>query len=491
MDRSQKTILAALAITLLVTWAFVALFYGFSRGLNNPAGRFDSAFLGAGQSDYSRPDLPATWTLTPVNTFTPSPTPLPAVTATPPLPLDPLVVARPTSLPPDVTPSFVHPSSTLPIPTAIPLASMPADVITILLLGSDQRPDWNDWHTDSIQYVVIYPEIPSVAILSIPRDLYVYIPGYWMSRINFADMYGDNTQFDGGGFGLLNQTLLYNLGISADHYALVDFDGLIGLVDNLGGIDVPVHCRLEDYWPYPDENGEYPWFVLQPGLHHMDGETALWYARSRKTTSVFAREQRQQQVLTAMWRRGRELDLLNEAPALYEESRDLFETDLNLAQILSLAVTAAQLEAADIHTYNVGAGDVTPYTTPYGGGVFLPRSERIAPLIENVLAPPAVNRASQDRVVVEIWNNTPYEGWEYLAADRLSRYNFTPVIGSSSGQDTAQTTLVILNPNDKVNRAAHLQTLLAIPAANVVSQPVENPTAPLRLILGRDYQPCW
>jgi anionic cell wall polymer biosynthesis LytR-Cps2A-Psr (LCP) family protein len=151
----------------------------------------------------------------------------------------------------DVT-ATANPSATLPIPTAVPLQPIADDAVTIVLLGSDQRPDWDDWHTDLVQYVVIHPSTPAVAILSIPRDLYVYIPDFWMSRINFADMYGEMNDYEGGGLGLLNQAMLYNLGISADYYIKVEFDGLIGLVDAMGGIDVPVHCLLEDYWPYPN-----------------------------------------------------------------------------------------------------------------------------------------------------------------------------------------------------------------------------------------------
>ena len=124
----------------------------------------------AAPSPTRRPvDLPPTWTqspalpptmtpsqLPPTITFTPSPTARPAL--------------RPTSV--DVTITY-NPSSTLAIPTAVPAQSISDEAITIILLGSDQRPDWDDWHTDAIQYVVIHPDIPAASILSIPRDLYV------------------------------------------------------------------------------------------------------------------------------------------------------------------------------------------------------------------------------------------------------------------------------------------------------------------------------
>jgi LCP family protein required for cell wall assembly len=232
-------------------------------------------------------------------------------------------------------------------------------------------------------------------MLSIPRDLYVYVPGFWMTRINFADMYGELNSYEGGGLGLFNQTLLYNLGISADYYVKVNFDGLIGIVDTLGGVDVPVHCKLEDYWPYPDEAGEYPWLVMQPGIKHMDGELALWYSRSRKTTSVFSREQRQQQVLEGIWRKGKQSNLFETIPSLYEQKSYLVQTDLGIGDMLSLGMVAARLEPVNLSRYNIGRAQVIPYVTEQGGNVFLPVWEAIQPVITNV--PPSRRRTAPHR----------------------------------------------------------------------------------------------
>ncbi len=144
-------------------------------------------------------------------------------------------------------------STPIPIPTPVPPVPVASDAINIVVLGSDQRPDWSEWHTDAIHIISVQTGRPAVSVISIPRDLYVYIPGFWMSRINFADSYGDAYDYPGGGTALLRDTLLYNLGIRADYFVRTNFDGLIGIVDTLGGIDVPVHCRLSDHWPYPDE----------------------------------------------------------------------------------------------------------------------------------------------------------------------------------------------------------------------------------------------
>jgi LCP family protein required for cell wall assembly len=380
---------------------------------------------------------------------------------------------------------------TLPIPTAVPRQPIPDEALTIVLLGSDQRPDWDYWNTDVIQYVVVYPDIPSVAMLSIPRDLYVFVPNFWMTRINRADLYGERYQYDGGGLGLLNQTLLYNLGISADYYVKVNFDGLIGLVNAMGGIEVPVYCPLSDYWPYPNEAGEYYRITLTPGIHEMDGELALWYSRSRKTTSVFARERRQQQVLEAMWHKAKGANMLASAPALYEQTHHLFQTDLELGQMLVLAMTAAKLDAVDVRRYNIGWGEVTPYTTIHGGNVFLPIGEKIQPIIEDVLARPAASRAFRAANRVEVWNRTGHPEWDLVAADQLYHYGYIPITGGTPDHNVQpQTQVMFFGSTLKGSGITWLQSLFNVGQENVIHQEDPRADVKLRLILGQDYDPC-
>jgi polyisoprenyl-teichoic acid--peptidoglycan teichoic acid transferase len=435
---------------------------------------------------------PPTWTPTPTPTITDTPTPIPPTptpSATATLIPTALPPHRPTAAPIDlsVTPPY---TISYPIPTPVARQHIPEDAITVVLLGSDQRPDWQDWHTDAIQYVVIYPDAPSVAMLSIPRDLYVYIPGFWMNRINFADMYGEKYNYEGGGLGLLNQTLLYNLGITADYYVKVNFDGLIGMVNAIGGIEAPVHCRLEDYWPYPDENGVYPRLTLEPGIHHLDGELALWYSRSRKTTSVFSRERRQQQVLEAMWHQAKRANLLEAAPQLYEEKKDLYQTDMGLGKIVPLALTAAQLEPANVRRYNIGPGEVRSYVTDMGGYVFLPQGEAVAEVVSAVIAKPAPRRAAQAAIHVEIWNGTPYADWDRLAADTLAHYGYVPVIGTPDRHDYTETQIIFFSSTHKGSGLELVQTLFDVPAQHVIYQEDPNASVKMRLILGADHNPC-
>ena len=418
-----------------------------------------------------------------VPTVTPSPIAPPTST---PVPVD-FVVPEPFPIP---GPQEYVPSTTLPIPTPVQPVPVASDVINIVVLGSDKRDDWTEWHTDVVQIVSIQRQSKTVSVISIPRDLYLYIPTLWMSRINFADFYGDAYHYEGGGPALLRDTLLYNLGIRMDYYVRTNFDGLIGIVDTVGGVDIPVHCGLSDHWPYPDENGEYPILAMEPGIRHMDGETALWYARSRLTTSVFSRERRQQQVLQALWHKGQEAGVLAQVPALWKQGQEMITTDLTLPEVLDLARIALTLDDSNVRFYNIGAGVVTPWTTPYGGAVFLPRWEEVQPIVAEAMAPAPEARLIRTYMSVQVLNGTLNDGWGWLAVDRLYRTGFPATVAESDRRDYAQTQLTILSSRTKGTGAGYLQRMFGLSDDQVIHQPDESSEFGFRLILGADYQTC-
>jgi len=440
-------------------------------------------------------------TPTPTPTKIPLPTPVPVVMPTETLEPTPSAVPTETPAPaPTVAPWVTVPvpagataiiTGSLPVPTPVPPVEVAPDTINIVVLGSDRRPDWDNWRTDVVQIVSVQPMVPAVTVLSIPRDLYVYIPGFWMTRVNFADMYGDMYGYEGGGFALLQETLLYNLGIPVHHYARTDFDGLIGIVDGLGGVDIPVHCHLHDHWPYPNEDGEYPIKTLEPGMHHMDGETALWYARSRKTSSTFARERRQQQVLQAIWRKGRSLDVLGQFPQLWGQYKDMVVTDMGFSEVATLAGVAVRLDEENVRLRNIGYQQVVPWTTPGGGAVFLPIWEEIEPVVKDALGPVPEGRLWRRLQTVEVWNGHGHADWDQLAADRLFREGFGAVISEPDRRDYAQTQLIDFTVSAKGSAAPYLQWMFNVSPENVISAPDTNSGGmPYRLIIGADYQPC-
>ncbi len=450
----------------------------------------------------SLPTLPPptlTFTPLPLPTVTPAPPPSPTATFTPGPTATPTHTPTPAPTPTSFTldiPQLIEVtavatlSDTTAIPSPVPTAEMAPRTLNVVVLGSDQRPDWNDWHTDVVQIVSIQTMVPAVTVLSIPRDLYVYIPEQGMSRINFADMYGEVFAYEGGGPGLIQQTLLYNLGIPVDHYVRTDFDGLIGIVDALGGVEIPVHCELMDFWPYPNEAGEYITKTLEPGMHHLDGESALWYARSRKTSSTFARERRQQQVLQAIWRKSRSLDIVPRIPELWEQFRSMIVTDMTITDMVMLAEMATRLDEQNVRFRNIGYQHVIPWTTPGGGSVFLPNWEEIGPVVSEALGPVPEGRLWRTLQSVEVWNGTDRGGWDQLAADRLYREGFGAIIGQPDRRDYAQTQLIGLTSLTKGSAASYLRWMFNVAPENVITASDLNAPAQYRLIIGADFETC-
>jgi polyisoprenyl-teichoic acid--peptidoglycan teichoic acid transferase len=301
----------------------------------------------------------ATATGTPFGPEAPTSTPPPTQTAT----ATPLATAT-SENPWGSYPGPIEPSA-IDIPREMPLIPFDDSVVNVVLLGSDQRPSGGGHRTDTIMIVSADPQRGTVTLLSIPRDLYVYIPGWRVDRINVADARG--------GPDLVAMTIQYNFGIRIDRYVEMNFWGFTSLIDNLGGIDVQVTGYLSD------ECGRRHW-AFAPGIHHMDGFTALCYVRMRKRSSDFDRLRRQQEVILAIFSRVASLDGLARLPELYASFGQMVETDMPLDEGLPLVPLASAVlaDTSRIHRYAVDTSMATGWRVPYSGAsVLLPNREAI------------------------------------------------------------------------------------------------------------------
>jgi len=272
-------------------------------------------------------------------------------------------------------PTVPAPQPTLePTPSPLPLA--PGD-LNLLLLGTDQRHGADhSWRTDTIIVVGIRPGLGLVAMLSIPRDLWVTIPGYGQNRINVADYWGEVTHGAGGGPRLLAATLQQNLGIPVHAYARVNFDGLVRIIDALGGVTVMVERPFNEV--IDDADGTPPIALrLQPGLQHLDGRTALAYCRSRHGSSDMDRSRRQQQVLLAMRNAAMRPEMLPRLPGLITALSGTVTTDLQPSQVLSLLKMALQFKPDAFRRQVFDYTMARNWTTPTGAQVLLPNRARI------------------------------------------------------------------------------------------------------------------
>lgn len=440
-----------------------------------------------------------TWTLPFAFSPTPDATATPGPSPTPTLPPTVTPTGRP-GVDPTLGAATPNPfvTAVTPIPEPAPQLFLDPSIVNILLLGRDTARDSRSYRTDVMIVVSINKSANSVTLLTIPRDLFVYIPGWTMNRINTASAYGDSINYPGGGVALLEQTILYNLGIPIHGWARIDFAGFKQVIDILGGVDLPVSCAMQDwrlkdpYDPNVDVQDANNWhlYTVETGLQHMDGDLALWYARSRKRSSDFDRSRRQHQVLRAMLEKGLQLNMLPKAPELYQQYIQIVDTDLGIGDVLQFVPMAAGLDRARIKSRFIGREHVWSWTTPQGAAVLLPDRAAISAVLAEAFQPPAQNVLVRSGPVVEVWNGTSRADWATLAADNLTWGGIAPVIGQADRSDYATTTLYDFTTSPKGSIRAELQRLLNLSDANVVVAPDPNAPYPYRVVLGSDYNSC-
>ncbi len=241
----------------------------------------------------------------------------------------------------------------------------------ILVLGADTRPGPWMMHTDSIMLVAIDRQAGEVGILSIPRDLWVDIPGWGQDRINAAYFLGGYTKYPGGGPALARRVAEETLGIPVGHVALVKMDGLARLVDAIGGVTVTLDCPFYEQTPDPQNPSRMLNWSLPAGEVRFDGPTAKKFVTYRYLQSDFGRAQRQQQVIWAIRNQALKMDLIPRIPELWRALSGAFETDLSLLDVIGLAGFGLELKPEKVHGTTLDHDVVKSYVTPGGASVLV------------------------------------------------------------------------------------------------------------------------
>jgi LCP family protein required for cell wall assembly len=379
-------------------------------------------------------------------------------------------------------------ASAEPTPPLAPTTSgalrvnIPNRYLNIVLLGSDKRPNSGAWRTDSMIIVSVDLDNNVVRLLSIPRDLWVEIPGYGSNRINTADLWGELAK-KGGGPERVKQTIYRNLGIPIHYYVRVDFQGFIKIIDTVGGVDIDVDCPLPD-------------IKLTAGVHRMNGVQALRYARSRYSTNDFDRGRRQRKVLMSLWEQALTLDIIPKLPILWRTMADSFQTDLPLDQVINLAYVGVRLKPQRILSRSIGPSQVQGWVTPAGAQVLLPRQDRLRAMLESFYAPQnPTNLDATEKIRVQVLKGTQRKEADQLAAAAL-RWGGFKVVGTGSADrlDYAQSQIIVYK--GLKSHGEEVAALLSLPLTAVqdlTSDPVSlqaSKTSDIQVILGQDYNPC-
>lgn len=376
-------------------------------------------------------------------------------------------------------------------PEAVPLSQVGAwqgtERVNILLLGIDQRPgeDPNATRADTLIVLTLDPASQSAGMLSIPRDLYVPIPGHGTNRINAAHALG--------GTKLAKQTIEFNFGIPIHHVARVNFDVVTKLVDLLGGIEVYNEQDIADP-SYPDANYGYDPFYLKAGWHTLDGKTALKYARTRHGDSDFARMKRQQQVIMAArdkaLRGGTLLRLLPQAPQILATLQQSINTDLSATQIMQLALVAKDVPPERIVRVSIDESATQYWTTPTGGSVVVPNRDKVRELRDALysgVATSAPVSATPEPGRIAVLNGTQTPGLASSTRAYLQQKGFLVTQIGDAPQPAKQTVILAYRPRDTLLR--QIATALGLPPTAIANPPAGTQTGDLDavVILGDDF----
>jgi len=343
--------------------------------------------------------------------------------------------------------------------------------------------------TDTIMLASIDVKNHKINLISVPRDLYVLVPGFGYNKINAAYSLGKNFDVAGGGMDVLKDTVYDVLGQKIDYYVKVDFDGFVEAIDTLGGVDVVVENDIYDYL-YPDENHGYQVFALDAGKQHLDGKTALKYVRSRETTSDFDRARRQQQVIVA----SREAFLSKgvvEGAKILVKLLDIVsqhvETDMKIWEIERVVkiardwgddftVSSVVLDNATTGLLHDDSVDGMYILRPIGGDY-----SAIQDYVDEILAEKSGEPAK--KITFEVYNATNRVGLAGAAADVLEEENQLVTV-IENAEENAEESYMICQKNDNYKDAVKfIQELWGI---TKVSQ-AELDEADCQIYLGNDF----
>ena len=259
-----------------------------------------------------------------------------------------------------------------------------------LLLGTDHRPGWTSWRTDVLMVVGVDRANSRVAVFSIPRDLYVQIPGYGWGRINQVDFIGEKASPGGGGPALVSQVLANSLGISTNHWVRIRMDGFIDVVNAVGGVSVHLDCPF--YEPiFNLTTNAWDYFALPAGDVWLDGDTAYWFVRLRYRESDIGRNQRQREFLWGLRNQMVRTNLLANFPQLYGAFQSMVATDLNPLEMVDMLSWGIQLDPASVRASGLTLSDLQSYTTPEGASVLrIADSARVRNVVEGIWSAPAM-----------------------------------------------------------------------------------------------------
>jgi LCP family protein required for cell wall assembly len=372
--------------------------------------------------------------------------------------------------------------------------------VTILILGVDAR-DWEAGEkysrSDTMILFTLDPLTKTAGMLSIPRDMWVAIPGFEHGKINTAYFLGDAYKLPGGGPGLAVKTVEHFLGVPINYYAQVDFAAFVRFIDEIGGvkIDVPEKITIDLLGDGPETKK-----TLKPGVQVLPGEWALAYARNRKTEGGdFDRAGRQQQVILAVRDRILSFDMLptliSKAPRLFNELSAGIKTNLDLDEAIKLALLAQDVGDENIQRGVIGKGHVLFGRSPDDLSILIPIPDKIHIIRDQIFASSSglsPNTPGNDRQRMQaenaslgIFNSTQTSQHATRTGEYLSGLGVNVLQTNENGNFQASTKIIDHTGNPYLLK--FLVDLMGISPSNIYSDFEPSSPVDVELFLGNDW----
>jgi polyisoprenyl-teichoic acid--peptidoglycan teichoic acid transferase len=456
------------------------------------------AIVAAVVSFYEIRNIIETWNLTT----------LPGVSATLVSSSNPTQVSPATTGTVNTTPAPTSSNLLMPGPTAVPWDG--ASRVNILMMGLDYG-DWGDRsnasgaaRTDSMILFTIDPVSKTAGMMSIPRDMWVNIPGFDYGPINTAYFLGDAFKMPGGGPGLAVATVEEFLGVPIQYYAQIDFNAFAKFIDEMGGVTINVPDTM-----HLSLIGNPTMFEIKPGVQTLDGPTLLAYARDRHDdatggyTDDYARSLRQQQVIMAI--RDQILQakmlptLIAKAPAMFQDLSSGIRTNLQLDQVIKLAELASTIDTSKIKRGLIDEHSVINAMAVLSDGtnkaVLVPIPEKISAIRDEVftisssIKPGAgTNQAAlikNEKTRITIQNGTGQPGLAARTVEYLKAQGLNVVEQTDSAQPQSSSSIIIYTGKPYTIR--YLTSLLKIQDANIINKFNADSPVDIELVLGSDW----
>lgn len=264
------------------------------------------------------------------------------------------------------------------------------------MAGIDRRPGaGRGGRPDTLIVAALDRRSGHVGLVSVPRDLYVEVPGHGLARINAT--FGIARRLGRDPMAHLRRVLEDTLSLPIRHTVLVDLAGFEALVDAVGGVTVDVPCSIRDVFVDARAASGRRTLDVEAGRRHLDGATASMYVRSRHGRSDFSRARRQQAVALGIREKLGGADGLLRLPLLLDAVSEMLTTDMSRLELLRLARRGAATEPRHLHGFVFGARETIPHRTPEGRSVLLPRYEAIDAALSKLFEAPAPGQRPRSR----------------------------------------------------------------------------------------------